>query len=354
MNKRMRIGAVLSAVLLGMIVMPAFARTWTSKSGATIEAELVETKPDKVILKKENGELVTILKTQLSKADILFIQQGGKSRLSQGKEGFKDVAEPARPAAKEPAALTTAGKEPAVSKSAAAAADGPVLKKGFVGSPQFDTPDGPFSAGTAFVVRLDKSPTPVIVTAQHIFGSAGGLEKELTNPDLAKFVRKVGLADFVSGKPIAGVKADSMPVASTDDAAHPVDVAAFRLSSGARFAPAVLAARNPETNEVIWLVASLQGDQGEELLHRGKVAEASKARFRCEFDNGNVNLRGASGAPYINAKGEVVGLHTGSFKELGSVAGSALSVEVIRWALGEAVKETEAKPEEPAATATWE
>jgi hypothetical protein len=103
------------------------------------------------------------------------------------------------------------------------------------------------------------------------------------------------------------------------------------MSSVGKFSPAVFATKNPEPNEVIWLVASLSQERG--LLHRGKVLDIRVTQFGCKFDNGNIVLRGASGAPYINAKGEVVGLHLSSTKEPGNNAGYALSVETIKQAL---------------------
>jgi len=94
MNSGIRKHMAFGALLLCLVAAPAGARTWTSKSGATVEAELVEAKPDRVILKKENGELVTIRKTQLSKADIQYLQQGTPHPLKDGKKSVTDFVAP--------------------------------------------------------------------------------------------------------------------------------------------------------------------------------------------------------------------------------------------------------------------
>ena len=225
-------------------------------------------------------------------------------------------------------------KQTQVKPTTSPSSDGaPVLQKGFVGSPEFKTAEGAFGAGTAFVVKLEGSPKPVLITAQHIFGAAGGLKREIPSQELRGFVKKVSLADFLGNRPVDGGDCRYLPVTGGEGDQKTPDVVAFRLSAVGKFNPAVLATKNPEVDEPIWLVASVQGEEGKTLLHRGVVAEVHGAWLRCKFDNGNLVLRGASGGPYLNAKGEVVGLHSGSFKDPGNVAGSVFSAEGILKAL---------------------
>jgi hypothetical protein len=50
-------------------------RSWTSASGATLTAALVEEKGSFVVLKKEGGGLVEIAQTSLSASDRMYIAE---------------------------------------------------------------------------------------------------------------------------------------------------------------------------------------------------------------------------------------------------------------------------------------
>lgn len=61
-------------VLTLALVFPANARTWTSKSGITVDAELVKVEGDTVHLRRaDNGKIVTVNKDQLSTVDAEFV-----------------------------------------------------------------------------------------------------------------------------------------------------------------------------------------------------------------------------------------------------------------------------------------
>jgi hypothetical protein len=208
----------------------------------------------------------------------------------------------------------------------AAAAKEPVVDAGFAGTPIFETRAGSLSAGTAFLIRFKGETDVLLVTAQHIFGPAGGLKQDVPRGKMAEFIRKATLRDLV--KDISQTT-KATPLAIPED----IDAAVFRTALGAKAKPHPLAKENPKTDDVIWLVAALEGQDKNKILHRGTVVEATEAVIKCKFDDGNLVTHGASGAPYLNASGEVVGLHTGSFKNPGNVAGAVLLVETIAKAI---------------------
>jgi hypothetical protein len=203
-----------------------------------------------------------------------------------------------------------------------AAATEPVIGNGFVGTPEFDTHSGKFSAGTAFFAKVQGEANPLLITAQHIFGPAGGLNADVPREQMAGFSKRVTLHDFASRKDITA-KINSIALPDS------VDVAAFRTDLGTRVTAHPFAKENPKKGDIIWLVAALADQADMQILHRGSVVEVWDDKIKCKFDNGNLVMRGASGAPYLNAHGEIVGLHTGSFKDPGHVAGALIPVETI-------------------------
>lgn len=123
-----------------------------------------------------------------------------------------------------------------------------------------------------------------------------------------------------------------------------IDAVVFRTVSATKAKPRKLAKENPKKGDAVWLVASLDDRPKDQIVHRGSLVEVWENLIKCKFDDGNLVMRGASGAPYINDAGDVVGLHTGSFKEPGNVAGCILPVEAIRKAVESAMKGQVAKP----------
>ncbi len=66
---------MLAVGLLLLAVWPALARKWTDNTGKySVEAELVEVKGDKVVLKKSTGSVITMPIARLSKADREYLQ----------------------------------------------------------------------------------------------------------------------------------------------------------------------------------------------------------------------------------------------------------------------------------------
>lgn len=207
----------------------------------------------------------------------------------------------------------------------------PPLNKDFVGSPEFTTKSGQFGAGTAFAVSVEGEPNPMIMTAAHLFGPAGGLEKQVPSAELPGFVKEITLQGMFLKKQVR-TKARAIPIAPLDS--KETELAVFRTSLGKSAAAQPLAGANPALNDTVWLVAHVRsGAAPGQYMFRGKIAEFDGDIVKCKFDNGELNCGGASGGPYVNEKGEVIGMHLFSQREPGSVTGCALSAEAIRAAL---------------------
>lgn len=284
-------------VMMGLASFAAEARMWTDANGKTVEAELVSCTNRLAILKTGDGKTIRAPVDKLSKDDQDFL------RLSQTPQ-------------------ETAVAAPAVAGAV------PTVGQGFVGTPEFDIKGGPLSGGTCFFAQGAAAGDVLLVTAHHIFGPACGLKEEVPQKDMPHFARKVSFDDLAGPKHFSA-PAEFAPGLETKD----IDLAAYRFGAKPGVAAHKFAAKNPEKGEAIWLVARLSGLPKDELLHRGVVDAVWPDKLRCKFDNGNLVLRGASGGPYINVQGEIVGLHTSSWKDPGQVAGAVLPVESIRAAL---------------------
>ena len=65
---------LLFVVVLGLLASPVAARQWTSRAGGfSVEAELVDVKDGKVILKKTDGTQISVPLNKLSLGDMQYI-----------------------------------------------------------------------------------------------------------------------------------------------------------------------------------------------------------------------------------------------------------------------------------------
>jgi len=77
-----QICVLLVAVLL-LSATPALARKWTSSNGKfSVEADLIEVKDGNVRLKRQNGKVVTVPVSKLSKADRNYLAAKAKEKLA--------------------------------------------------------------------------------------------------------------------------------------------------------------------------------------------------------------------------------------------------------------------------------
>ena len=168
----MRVRSVpLIALTAWALAAPVDARTWTSAGGKQLEAELVDRKGGQVVLEKADGSRVSIAEQRLSAADQDYLRS-----LS-------------------PTAGPTAA--PAATTEAVPASSEPTLAPGFVGRPDFDTRDGEVSAGTCFLVEYPGQAAPLLLTAHHLFGAAGGLKQEVPHDQMPTFARRAAFDDLL-------------------------------------------------------------------------------------------------------------------------------------------------------------
>jgi hypothetical protein len=201
-----------------------------------------------------------------------------------------------------------------------------VVADGFLFRPHFSTTQGKFRAGTAFCVRLDGQDEPVLLTALHLLGPSGGLPAEVAPLDVPRVVRGVELEDcFDAGKrvPVGNAALVIAEAARLGKPGKAGDVLAFRVPRTASVHAARLAAQGPAQGEKVWLAASVVGGAPPaQRLHEAQATGTTpEGELVYQFATPGLQLRATSGAPVLNAAGEVVAINLGGYEEGGKVHG---------------------------------
>jgi hypothetical protein len=240
------------------------------------------------------------------------------------------------PASSSAATEPNAATEPAPSTSPAApAAAAPKLPvRSLILGPSFVAASGPFAAGTAFPLREPRAPSGVLVlSCHHIFGPLGGLAADVAGSALPAFIQKASVADqdgktFALGPvlPVPNAKTFHPP---TRDAS--ADVSVFQAPAELAHGALELAPALPEKGERVWLLARVSGQS--ELVWPAVAFFVTDTFFVYQFDSPTIDLRGTSGAPVVNAKGQLVAVNLGGNPVQDVVRGAGTPLPSLRRAL---------------------
>ena len=190
---------------------------------------------------------------------------------------------------------------------------GPAYPRNFAGEPEFKTSDGEISAGTASVVKLKDSPDAYIVSVRHLLGPSGGYAKQVAAADVPAFVRSIKIKSLSGGTHSYQVKALLVPATELEtDKGLVNDLTIFHFNGNADDAALVLAGELPKVGDPVWVVGHVRGGVPDgEVMHRAVVNFSQEGQWlTAQFDNDHIIPAGASGAPVLNAKGEVVGVYS--------------------------------------------
>ena len=206
----------------------------------------------------------------------------------------------------------------------------PAVEDRFALQPVFETTDGEYSAGTAFAVTLPVRNTPVILTAIHLFGTSGALQREIPTAQLGQFVQRVHLMNAFADERLGTATrniliSDAAPMGEPSAAG---DIAAFAGDPGLNVTALSLAQRVPASGYPVWVVADVQNRPGQPL-HRAWVRSNSGGELEYAFDE-QLELRATSGAPVLDQNGDVVGIQLGGYESGMITVGIANPVDVFR------------------------
>lgn len=197
--------------------------------------------------------------------------------------------------------------------------------------PTFTTATGPFSAGTAFVCEYPEGKGHVLITAQHLFGPGGGLSVKIAWNEMADKIKQV---DGVSMHDAAVhlVSTKTVPIEGArglDDKGVRDDIAVFELVPAKDRATLKLAANAPKVGDPVWLFGCQAGGKTVELIP-ATVAMSSDKELDYTFATSDLALRATSGAPIVDADGNVVAINLGSTSRRAKLVGFGNPVASIR------------------------
>lgn len=222
------------------------------------------------------------------------------------------------------------------SASANAPEPGPRVSPASIFVPEFSIAGGkPLRAGTTFFVSIPGQTTPMGLTAHHLFGEAGGLDRQISALALVDAVEGVRVYDInaPTQTPIPAGSMLLLPSAghSEETGTWSTDIAAFRAPAVFSSRALKLAQHDATEGETVWLIARVSdGASASTRFLRARVITASPTELNYQFEDRTIELRGSSGAPVVNAAGEVVGLNLGSRMDNHALVGIGNPVESIR------------------------
>jgi hypothetical protein len=188
----------------------------------------------------------------------------------------------------------------------------PKVPDKFVLKPTINLQNSALHAGTAFAAKIEGEKQPVIVTAIHIFGPAGGLKKDIPSTNLPKAVKNIELTDVFNGNN-CGTVSNVLSIPNANYKYYKNDVAAFLSGKNTNVSPLKISSKIPNVGDNVWLAAGFTSEDNskKQKLYRATVVESSDSILSYEYENNKLTLQATSGAPILNEKGEIVGINLG-------------------------------------------
>ena len=190
--------------------------------------------------------------------------------------------------------------------------------------------------GTAFVLETDDArPRRLLVTAQHLFRLAGAQDQAIPWSEMPVRATSASCLSLDQRRLVRTGRAYAIPNAhAMGPLATLRDIAAFPLLAEPRPLRALrLAHTEPPAGQPVWIVAQTADPSrpGPYLL-RATVLYTSGFLAYVYTDTG-FNLSNTSGAPVVDASGDVVGLNVGVARQAGATIGVADDLSTVRQAL---------------------
>ena len=253
---------------------------------------------------------------------------GAASTSCKKKKPDEAKAGPEPTATAPPPASAPAPSKPPAPAAPEAPAGPPAVPSNAVLRPTFATTEGDINAGTAFLVKQDDGKI-LLLTADHLLGEAGGHSRNIPAAELPTVFKEVTATS--SDDATVTVKSTTLvPLADArplDDEGYAHDLAAFVVTDPGKAGVLMLAPEPPRKGDPVWLLADVRGAKGR-LFHARVEGIAAKGMMY-SFDE-QLDLPGTSGAPVVDARGRVVGIHLSGGEMNGKLPGGAGAVTSIR------------------------
>jgi hypothetical protein len=197
---------------------------------------------------------------------------------------------------------------------------------------QYDLEAGIVRAGTIFSAKLDPAGPVLAITAHHVFGTLGGLRREIAPDELVRTFAKGEVKSVANGSSVASLgKPLLIPEAKRfTNEVMSTDVAAFPIANPGSMVPLPVASSRPKVGDMVWLVAAIVGQKSGELQHPARIVLSDDDALVFEYVDPTIELRATSGAPILSGKGEVVGINLSGGKNGTKLIGTAGSIPNLR------------------------
>jgi S1-C subfamily serine protease len=209
----------------------------------------------------------------------------------------------------------------------------PTFPNTFAGEPEFNTTNGRGAAGTASVVKLKNRTQSYIVSVRHLLGPNGAFKRQVAAQDVPAFVRSIRITSFsgaVRNYHVVGLLVPTNRLKA--DGGEPLDDLAIYLikDKSPQGQAVVLADKVPAVRTQVWVVSRARGDLPDgKIMQSGRVVRTNSQWLVFQFDDDRIVTGGRSGAPVLNAAGEVIGVYSGHRMEQGHVFGFAIPAPLI-------------------------
>lgn len=185
--------------------------------------------------------------------------------------------------------------------------------------PHFETTHGDIDAGKAFVIST-KACGPVMVSAYHLFGDAGGLKAQIPVAELTRSIKQIVLNHISTGKPVFRLAGASVtpPGASacceTDAPMKGVgDVFAFRTKTDLSSVALAVSEHPTKKGDRLRILTSVIGGAGTSF--DAVVLGTQSGYLQYQIVTPGFVLRATSGAPVVDAEGRVVAINLGGWDD---------------------------------------
>lgn len=181
-----------------------------------------------------------------------------------------------------------------------------------VGSPTFQIrSEADITAGKIFCAEL-KNGKKVLVSALHLIGPAGGLERQYTAAECAKQIRSVKIKAGFSGQSI-GTGGEQLlkngDISKTNSNDLRGDLIAFVVNPDNQLSPVKLNGKLPRINDRAFIVSCRE--DGRQALFEGSITESTNKYIAIKLRE-NTYLPKTSGAPVIDSNGTLIGMVYGT------------------------------------------
>jgi hypothetical protein len=183
--------------------------------------------------------------------------------------------------------------------------------------PRFITTEGNILAGKAFPVKTASCGT-VMMSAYHLLGPSGGHTVQIPVAQLASKISRIDLHNMMNRKVMHTVTGasvtppDAQPCCQEGKQAKGSgDVVAFRAPAELDGAALTVSTQTVRKGDIVRVITSVPANPRQTVVYEAVAEGMQDGYLMYIFKTPGFVLQATSGAPVINAAGEVVGINLG-------------------------------------------